>query len=71
MLSPELKNQVLTLPIRDRLELIQAISDSLQNQPAMQLESGVPYEVWTPLDAPQAAQSLLNLLASESAKSQG
>ena len=69
MLSPDLKSQVLTLPISDRLELIQAIVTSLQNHPMTQLESGVPYEVWTPNEAPQAAQVLLDLLAADAAQS--
>ncbi len=71
MLSPDLKSQVLTLPISDRLELIQVIVTSLQNHPMTQLESGVLYEVWTPNDAPQAAQVLLDLLAADAAQSQG
>lgn len=68
MLSPDLKSQVLTLSIRDRLELMQVIVTSLQNHPMNQLESGVSYEVWTPIDAPQAAQALLDLLAADAAQ---
>ena len=71
MLSSDLKNQILTLPIRDRLELMQVIVTSLQNHPVTKLESGVPYEVWTPIEAPQAAQVLLDLLATDAAQSQG
>lgn len=69
MLSPDLKSQILTLPIRDRLELMQVIVTSLQDDPATQLQSGIPYEVWTPIDAPQAAQTLLDLLAADAAQS--
>jgi hypothetical protein len=69
--TPDLKSQVLTLPVHDRLELIQVIVTSLQSHPVTQLESGVPYEVWTPIDAPQAAQTLLDLLAADAAQSHG
>lgn len=69
MLSSDLKNQVLTLPLSDRLELMQAIVTSLQNHPMTQLEPGVPYKVWTPIDAPQAGQVLLDLLAANKAQS--
>ncbi|MBD2079844.1 hypothetical protein [Leptolyngbya sp. FACHB-17] len=69
MLSSELKSQVLTLPVRDRLELMQVIVTSLQNHPMTQFESGVPYEVWTPIDAPEAEQALLDLLAAAKAQS--
>ena len=71
MLSPDLKSQVLTLPVSDQLELIQVIVTSLQNHPMTQLESGVPYEVWTPNEAQQAAQALLDLLAKDAAQSHG
>jgi hypothetical protein len=65
MLSADLKNQVIALPIRDRLELVQAIVESLQNHPLAHLESNTPYKVWTPIDAPQAAQVLLDLLEAD------
>ncbi|WNZ45774.1 hypothetical protein Q2T42_28700 [Leptolyngbya boryana CZ1] len=71
MLSPDLKSQVLTLPVRDRLELMQAIVTSLQSHPMSQLESGVPYEVWTPIDAPEAGQALLALLAANAESAHG
>jgi hypothetical protein len=69
MLSSQLKNQVITLPISDRLELIQAIVTSLQKHPSTQLEAGIPYEVWTPIEAPKAGQILLDLLAADAAQS--
>jgi hypothetical protein len=77
MLSADFKNQIVNLSVSDRLDLIQTIVASLQNQPlATQVsttdpsasdyfESGQTYEVWTPIDAPEAAQVLLDLLAAE------
>ncbi|MEC4818937.1 MAG: hypothetical protein SAK29_37530 [Scytonema sp. PMC 1069.18] len=44
---------------------MQVIVTSVQNHPITQLESGVPYEVWTPIEAPQAAQAHLDLLAAD------
>jgi hypothetical protein len=69
MLSTDLKKHVVGLPIQDRLELMQAIVASLQNHPIAHLDSSVPYEVWTPIEAPQAAQVLLDLLAADAASS--
>ncbi len=65
MLSPTLKTQVIELSISDRLELMQVILSSLQAQVPSYLNSDKPYEVWTPIDAPQAAQVLLNLLETD------
>jgi hypothetical protein len=77
MLSVDFKEQVVNLPVSDRLELMQAIVASLQNHPLATkpvatepsvsdyFEPGKVYEVWSPIDAPGAAQVLLNLLASD------
>jgi hypothetical protein len=43
---------------------MQAILESLQNYSLAHLESNTPYEVWTPIDAPQA-QVLLDLLEAD------
>jgi len=65
MLSADLKTQVLELPIHDRLELVQVIVASLQAHLRNYFEPGMVYEVWTPIEAPQAAEALLNLLESD------
>jgi hypothetical protein len=72
MLSPDLKRQIVELSISERLEIMQEIVASLQNHPIANklaasnyFEPGKVYEVWTPIEAPDAAQTLLNLLASE------
>ena len=65
MLSPDLKTQVIGLPVHDRLELMQVIVSSLQANLRNYFEPGVTYEVWTPIEAPQAAQKLLELLEAD------
>jgi len=77
MLSADFKNQVVHLPVSDRLDLIQTIVASLQNDPLATrpmekeasvsdyFEPGKTYEVWTPINAPGAAQVLLDLLAAD------
>jgi hypothetical protein len=49
---------------------MQVIIASLQTHPLAPIESGRAYEVWPPINAPQAAQALLDLLAADSTPSQ-
>jgi hypothetical protein len=74
MLSLDLKRQIVSLPISERLELMQMIVTSLQNDPLVvepsindYFKPGQVYEVWTPIEAPDAAQALLDLLAAAEA----
>jgi hypothetical protein len=74
MLSLDLKRQIVSLPINERLELMQMIVTSLQNDPLVvepsisdYFEPGRVYEVWTPIEAPDAAQALLDLLTAAEA----
>jgi hypothetical protein len=81
MLSVDFRNQAISLPVNDRLELMQAIVTSLQSdslaakpdakEPSVSdyFEPGKTYEVWTPIDAPGAAQVLMDLLAADAGTS--
>jgi hypothetical protein len=77
MLSPELTDQVIGLPATDRMALMEVIARSLKAQPLMDglaspagiedyFAAGQSYEVWTPIEAPEAGEALLALLAAES-----
>jgi hypothetical protein len=77
MLSPELTDQIIGLPATDRMALMEVISRSLKAQSLPNesvnlaviedyFVSGQTYEVWTPIEAPEAGQALLALLAAES-----
>jgi hypothetical protein len=74
MLSSDFKRTIIGLPISERLELMQMIVTSLQNDPLVvepsindYFEPGGVYEVWTPIEAPDAAQALLYLLTAAEA----
>ncbi len=62
MLSHELLTQLQNLSRADKLRAVQFLVHELAVEEDALLAPGVQYEVWSPYDAPGAAQTLLVML---------
>jgi hypothetical protein len=58
----ELVPQIALLPRQDKLRLLQVIASDLAHEEGLKLVPGETYPVWSPFDAEQASESLLQLL---------
>ena len=65
MVSTELVEQLLRLNRLDKLEVIQLLVAELANEEANLLKTGASYDVWSPYDAVDAANIMLEALNAE------
>lgn len=61
----ELMPVLQTLPRADKLQVIQLLVTDLTRQEGIELQAGAAYPIWTPFEAHDAAQVLLQLLDKE------
>ena len=62
MISGELLDELQKLDRREKLRVIQILAGELVIEDNEQLRTGATYEVWSPFDAPEAANTLLKML---------
>ena len=62
MISNELIEQLHQLNRADKLRVIQLLVGDLAAEESAYFTPGATYEVWSPYDAPAAAQTLLQML---------
>ena len=62
MVPNELLSELQKLNRADKLRVVQFLVDALAVEEETLLASGMQYEVWSPYDAPCAAQTLLAML---------
>ncbi len=62
MISNELLEKLHQLNRADKLQVIQILAGELAAEEAAFFTSGATYEVWSPYDAPEAAETLLKML---------
>ncbi|GAB4521460.1 MAG: hypothetical protein OHK0046_32860 [Anaerolineae bacterium] len=65
MLSNEFMVEVQKLSRADKLRLIQLLAAELAADENAYFVSGTTYDVWSPYDAPQAAEMLMKMLEDE------
>lgn len=65
MVSTELVEQLLRLNRVDKLKFIQILAAELANEEANLLKPGASYDVWSPYDAVDAANIMLEPLNAE------
>ena len=65
MLSSELLTELQKLNRADKLRAVQFLVHELAVEEEALLTPGIQYEVWSPYDAPGAAQTLLTLLEAD------
>lgn len=63
MTLAEVLPEVLALSRADRLRLSQLVAEGLANEESMGLRPGMEFEVWSPFEAFEAAQTLQRVLA--------
>ena len=64
MISTELLEELRKLSHNEKLQVIQLLANDLVTSEPI-LVAGATYEVWSPYDAPQAADALLKMLQAE------
>ena len=69
MISDELLEELHKLNRADKLRVIQLLAGDLVTEEA-HFASGATYEVWSPYDAPEAAETLLKMISEDQAYSQ-
>ncbi len=67
MVSTELVNQLRRLNRVDKLEIIQILAAELANEETNLIKSGASYAVWSPYDAVEAANIMLDALNQDGA----
>ncbi len=65
MLSTELLTELHSLSRAEKLRAVQFLVNELAVEEESLMAPGTYYEVWSPYDAPAAAQTLLDLLAAD------
>ena len=68
MVSTELVEQLRRLNRVDKLEIIQILAAELANEETYSIKSGASYPVWSPYDAVEAANIMLEALNTESSQ---
>lgn len=68
MVSTKLLNTLHRLSRADKLRVIQLLASDLATEEEAFFTPGATYEVWSPYDAPEAAQTLLKMLKDEQAQ---
>ena len=68
MVSTELVNQLRRLNRVDKLEIIQILAAELANEETNLIKSGASYPVWSPYDALEAANIMLDALNQENSQ---
>lgn len=67
MISNELLETLQKLNRADKLRIIQLLAGDLVAEEAAHFTPGATYEVWSPYDAADAAETLLNMLEEDRA----
>jgi hypothetical protein len=62
MLSDKLLSELHNLSPAEKLRVVQLLVNELATTEETLLKQGEQYEVWSPYDAPEAAQTLLKML---------
>ena len=62
MISNELLEELQKLNRTDKLRVIQILAGDLASEEESYFRSDATYEVWSPFDAPAAAETLLKML---------
>ena len=68
MISRELLEELHKLNRADKLRIIQALVDDLAAEEEVYFRSGATYEIWSPYDAPEAANTLTKMLEEDRAE---
>ncbi len=68
MISGELLDELQKLDRGEKLRVIQILAGELVVEDNEQLRTGATYEVWSPFDAPEAANTLLKMLEDNETK---
>jgi hypothetical protein len=68
MLTHELLNELHKLNRADKLRVVQLLVNELADGQTSLLKEGVEYEIWSPYDAYEAADTLLKLLQGDKDK---
>lgn len=68
MISDDLIPTLHKLNRGDKLRIIQILANDLAAEEAIYFRPGANYEVWSPYDAPEAAETLLKMLEEDRAK---
>jgi len=68
MVSIELLNVLHRLSRADKLRVIQVLVSALAAEEEAFFTPGATYEIWSPYDTPEAAQTLLEMLRDEKAQ---
>ena len=71
MISQKLLQELQELSRTEKLQVIQLLAQDLSQEETSQLVSGATYDVWSPFDAPQAANALLKMLEEEKSQFKG
>lgn len=67
MISQQLLDQLHNLPRSDKLRIIQILAGDLAAEDEDYFMPGASYEIWSPYDAPQAADALTKMLEADKA----
>ncbi len=70
MLSRELLDELHKLERSDKAKVIQILAGELAVDEEKYFQNGTSYDFWSPIDAPEAANTLMQMLA-DSRKSSG
>ena len=62
MVSKELLEELHKLNRADKLHIIRVLVDDLAVEEAAYFRAGATYEIWSPFDAPEAADTLMRML---------
>ena len=62
MVSPDLLNTLQNLDLADKLYLVQVLISGLAQQESALIQPGQSYPVWSPYDAFEAANAMLEVL---------
>jgi hypothetical protein len=65
MIPDDLLDRLHGLSRGDKLRLIHLLASDLATEEEAYLTAGASYEVWSPFDAPEAANALLQMLDKE------
>jgi len=62
MISRDLLDTLQHLNRADKLTVIQMLANDLAREESVYFQDGTTFDVWSPFDAPEAANTLLQLL---------
>jgi hypothetical protein len=69
MVSVDLLNNLRALDRSEKLHVLQVLVSELAQEEQKTLRSGISYPIWSPYDAHEAAETMLNLLKLPETKS--